>query len=156
MGSQRLLNDAQQRHLSISCQHIDRRLCEAGEILRETESPSPFPRHIPDVTPEQARVIADHMQRIREQLLLALAWEGLKPEPAEIPASHALIVMMAFIDITIEEMKPGPMRGCGAVSEEAAAGLNNVVRDLRAVTQGMEQYIRQEFGVNRKGIRSRG
>ena len=148
MQSHRLLNDAQQRHLAISCQHIDRLLCDAEHILHETTSPSPFPRHIIDVTPAQVRALEDHIRRLREQLVRTLAWQGMKPEPAEIPATRSLLVLTTFIDIAIEELKPKYMRGSGSVSEEAAAELNGVVYELRSVAQSMERYIRQEFGTN--------
>ena len=148
MRSQELLTDTQQRHLSISCQHIDRLLCDAEHILHEAASPSPFHRHVIDVTPAQTRALEDHIRRIREQLLRTLAWQKMKPEPSDIPATRALLVLMTFIDITIEELKPKYMRGSGSVSQEAADELNGVVYELSSAAQSMERYIRQEFGTN--------
>lgn len=148
MRSRELLNEAQLRHLSISCQHIDKLLTDAERILHEAASPSPFPRHIIDVTPAQTRALEDHIRRIREQLLRTLAWQQMKPEPSDIPATRALLVLMTFIDITIEELKPGYMRGSGTVSQEAADELNGVAYELRSAAQSMERYIRQEFGTN--------
>jgi GTP-binding protein EngB required for normal cell division len=148
MRSREPLNEAQLRHLSISCQHIDKLLTDAEHILHEAASPSPFPRHIIDVTPAQTRALEDHIRRIREQLLRTLAWQQMKPEASDVPATRALLVLMTFIDITIEELKPNYMRGSGPVSQEAADELNGVVYELRSAAQSMERYIRQEFGTN--------
>lgn len=142
------LNEAQQRRLSITCQHIDRLLGDVERILYETASKSPFPHHVVNVTPAQTRVLEDHIRRVREQLLRALAWQDLHPDPPDIPATRAMLSHLAFIDIAIEELKPGYMRGSGAIPEGAADELNGVVHELRSVVQGMERYIRQEFGTN--------
>ncbi len=142
------LSDAQRRRLAVTCSYIDKLLCEVEQILHETESVSPFPRHVVDVTPAQTRVLEDHIRRIREQLLRALAWQNITPDPPEIPATRAALTHLAFVDIAIEELKPSYMRGSGAVTDDVAAELNGVVHELRSVAQSMERYLRQELGTN--------
>ena len=142
------LNEAQQRRLSVTCQYIDKLLGDVEQILHEAASKSPFPRHVVNVTPAQTRVLEDYIRRVREQLLRALAWQDLQPEPPDIPATRAILSHLAFVDIAIEELKPNYMRGSGAVLEGAASELNGVVHELRSVVEGMERYIRQEFGAN--------
>jgi GTPase Era involved in 16S rRNA processing len=142
------LNEAQRRRLAVTCSYIDKLLREVEQILHETASKSPFPRHIVDVTPAQTRVLEDHIRRIREQLLRALAWQNIAPEPPEIPATRAALTHLAFVDIAIEELKPGYMRGSGAVPNVVAEELNGVVHELRSVAQSMESYLRQELGTN--------
>jgi len=142
------LNEAQLRRLGVTCAYIDKLLCELEQILHETASTSPFPRHVVDVTPAQTRVLEDHIRRIREQLLRALAWQNITPDPPEIPATRAALTHLAFVDIAIEELKPSYMRGSGAVPDDVAEELNGVVHELRSVAQGMERYLRQELGTN--------
>ncbi len=142
------LNEAQQRRLSVTCAYIDKLLSEVEQILHETSSKSPFPRHVVDVTPAQTRVLEDHIQHIREQLLRALAWQNITPEAPEIPTTRAALTHLAFIDIAIEELKPNYMRGSGSVPEGVAEELNGVVHELRSVTQNMQRYLRQELGTN--------
>lgn len=142
------LNEAQRRRLAVTCSYIDKLLCEVEEILHETASTSPFPRHVVDVTPAQTRVVEDHIRRIREQLLRALAWQNIVPDPPEIPATRAALTHLAFVDIAIEELKPSYMRGSGAVPDDVAGELNGVVHELRSVAQSMERYLRQELGTN--------
>jgi GTPase Era involved in 16S rRNA processing len=142
------LNEAHRRRLSVTCSYIDRLLREVEEIFHEAASKSPFPRHVVDVTPAQTRVLEDHIRRIREQLLRALAWQNIVPDPPEIPATRAALTHLAFVDIAIEELKPSYMRGSGTVPDGVAEELNGVVHELRSVTQSMERYLRQELGIN--------
>ena len=142
------LNEAQRRRLSVTCSYVDKLLREVEEILHEVASKSPFPRHVVDVTPAQTRVLEDHIRRIREQLLRALAWQNIAPEPSEIPATRAALTHLAFVDIAIEELKPSYMRGSGTVPDDVAEELNGVVHELRSVAQSMERYLRQELGTN--------
>ena len=148
MSSPVQLNEAQQRRLSITCQYIDKLLGDVEQILHEAASKSPFPRHVVDVTPAQTRVLEDYIRRVREQLLRALAWQGLHPQPPGIPAARAILSHLAFVDIAIEELKPSYMRGSGAVPEGAVDELNGVVHELRSAVQGMERYMRRELGAN--------
>ncbi len=142
------LNETQQRRLIITCQYIDKLLIDIEHVLHSTASKSPFPRYVIDITPAQARVIEDHIRRLRSQLLRALEWQHMKPEPAEIPATRSIKVDLTFIDIAIEELKPSYMRGCGAVLEDAVDDLNGVVHELRSLAGSMERYLRQELGTN--------
>ena len=141
-------NEAQRRRLAVTCSYIDKLLCEVEHILHETASKSPFPRHVVDITPAQTRVVEDHIGRIREQLLRALAWQSIAPDPPEIPATRAALTHLAFVDIAIEELKPSYMRGSGTVPDEVAEELSGVVHELRSVAQSMERYLRQELGIN--------
>ncbi len=145
------LNEAQRRRLSVTCEYIDRLLGDVEEILLEDFSLSPFPRHVVDLTAEQRRKLDEHIGRVREQLLRTLAWQGLKPEPAEIPASRAVLTHLNFIDIAIEELRPRYMRGSGALAEGVAEELNRAADELRAVAQGMEQYLRRELAARTPG-----
>lgn len=142
------LNDAQLRRLSVTCEYIDKLLRDVEHILHEATSPSPFPRHVIDLTPAQTRVLEDHIRQIRKQLLHTLSWQHMKPEPPDIPATRALLTNLAFIDIAIEELKPSYMRGSGPVPEDAASELTGVVYELRSVVKSMERYMRQELGTN--------
>jgi GTPase Era involved in 16S rRNA processing len=144
----RELNDAQQRRLGVTCKYIDKLLCDVEHTLHQAASPSPFPRYVIDIVPAQTRVLEDHIRSLREQLLRTLAWQHMKPDPPDIPATRSVLTDLAFIDIAIEELKPSYMRGSGSLSEEASNELSGVVHELRAVCQSMERYLRQELGIN--------
>lgn len=142
------LNDAQRRRLSVTCKYIDKLLCDIEQALHSAESTSPFARHVVDIAPAQARVIEDHIGRLRSQLLRTLDWQNMKPDPPEIPVTRSVMVDLAFVDIAIEELRPSYMRGCGAVPEDAVGELNGVVHELRSLVGSMERYLRQDLGAN--------
>ncbi len=143
-----ILNDAQQRHLSISCKYIDGLLCDIEHALHAGESQSPFPHYVADVTPAQARFIEDHIRRLRAQLLKTLDWQHMKPDPPEIPVSRLVITDLGFVEIAVDELRPRDMRGYGAVAESAIGGLNQVVDELRALVRSMTHSLREELGLN--------
>lgn len=139
------LNEHQKRRLRISCQYIDKLLSDISDILHATVSRSPFPRYIVDLTPAQIRVLEDYIARFRAQLVRAIAWQNMKPEPPDIPAAHAVLTNLSFVDIAAEELKPNYMKGFGPVPEDAVQELNGVVYELRSLVTGMERYLKQEL-----------
>lgn len=139
------LNEHQKRRLRISCQYIDKLLSDISDILLAATSRSPFPRYVVDLTPAQIRVLEDYIGRFRAQLVRTIAWQHMKPEPPDIPATHAVLTNLSFVDIAAEELKPNYMRGFGPVPEDAVQELNGVVYELRSLVTGMERYLKQEL-----------
>ncbi|MGD0446322.1 MAG: dynamin family protein [Edaphobacter sp.] len=139
------LNENQQTRLRITCRHIDKLLSNIEDILHAATSHSPFPRYIVGLNPAQIRVVEDHIRRLRSQLVRTIAWQNMKPEPPDIPATRAILAHLTFVDIAIEELKPSYMRGSGAVPEDAVGELNGVVHELRSLASGMEHYLKQEL-----------
>jgi len=139
------LNEKQKFRLRITCQYIDKLLGDLDHVLHAATSQSPFPRYIVDMTPAQIRVLEDYSRRFRSQLLRTIAWQQMKPEPPNIPASRAVLTNLAFVDIAVEELKPSYMRGSGEVPEDAVNELNGIVHELRALITVMECYLKQEF-----------
>src|ERR1700733_13333076 len=142
------LNQAQRLRLSVSCQYIDRLLGDVEKILHTASSHSPFGKYIEDISPVQARVLEDYIHRLRGQLLRSLAWQQLEPVDPTIPATHAILTNLSFIDIAVEELRPRHMRGSGVLNDHVAGELNGVVHELRSLLEGMSRYLRQEMGTN--------
>lgn len=139
------LNEHQKTRLRITCRYIDKLLGDVENILHAAESHSPFPHYVVDVNPAQIRVLEDYIRRFRSQLVQTIAWQNMKPEPPEIPATRAVLANLAFIDIAVEELKPSYMRGSGPVPEDAIKELNGAVHELRSLITGMERYLKQEL-----------
>jgi hypothetical protein len=140
------LNDPQQRHLRVSCEYVDRLLCDIESVLHIAASKSPFPRYVVDITAAQSQVIEGHIHRLRSQLMRTLAWQGMQPQPPEIPATRAIATDLSFIEIAVEEMRPRHMLGYGVVPEDAVSELNGVIDDLQNQVSGMQRYMREELG----------
>ena len=139
------LNEYQKSRLRITCHYIDRLLADVEDVLHAATSQSPFPRFAVDVSPAQIRVLEDYIRRFRSELVHAIAWQHLKPEPPDIPATRAVLTNLAFVDIALEELKPSYMRGYGPVPEDAVSELNGVIHELRSLVTGMEHYLKQEL-----------
>lgn len=139
------LNEHQSTRLRITCQYIDKLLSDVADVLHAASSPSPFPRYVVDINPAQVRVLEDYIRRFRGQLVQTIAWQNMKPEPPEIPATRAVLTNLAFVDIAVEELKPRYMRGSGEVPGDAVDELNGVVHELRSLITGMERYLKQEL-----------
>ncbi|MGA3079745.1 MAG: hypothetical protein ABSD44_00015 [Terracidiphilus sp.] len=145
------LNEPQQRRLISTCKYIDKLLGDIEAALHSAASQSPFPHYVIDVTPAQTREIEDHIRHLRAQLLRTLAWQRMKPEPPEIPVSRVITVDLAFIEISIEELKPRHLRGCGAVPADAVEQLNAEIHELLSLVKSMESYLRKESGAALEG-----
>src|ERR1700728_3954123 len=137
------LNEHQQSRLRVTCQYIDKLLGDIEDILHAATSSSPFPRYMVDLNPAQVRLMADHIRRLRSQLIHSLKWQQMTPSPPEIRATRAVLTNLNFVDIAIEELKPHYMRGFGAVPDDAVSELNGVVHELRALISGMERYVQE-------------
>jgi len=135
------LNDSQQRTLLISCKHMDALLLDIEDVLNSARSNSVFPRYIQDVAPVQRKTIEDHIARIRVQLLRVLAGQAIEAGKPRITASHAIHNALTFVEVAIEELSPGRMRGYGPVSETGASDLNGVMQDLQSVVQQLHSYV---------------
>jgi len=137
------LNDSQQRNLRISCEHMDRLLKDVEDTLNPARSKSVFQKYIQDITPIQRKTIEDYLARIRAQLLRVLAGESIEVEKPRITASHAIHTVLTFVEIAIEELSPGRMRGYGEVTERGAADLNGVMQELQSIVQQLHSYVLQ-------------
>lgn len=142
------LNEHQKTRLRITCQYIDKLLSDVEDILHASTSPSPFPRYVVDISPAQIRVLEDYIRRFRSQLVQTIKWQDMKPEPPDIPATRSVLTHLAFVDIAVEELKPGYMRGSGTVPDDAIQELNGAVHELRSLITGMERYLKQELTTN--------
>jgi hypothetical protein len=142
------LNEPQKRRLSVTCEYVDKLLQDVEQVLASGSSKSPFPRYLPDVSPEQAQALEGYISDLRTALLRALAWQQMQPREADIPASRAVLINLNYIGIAIEELKPRYMRGAGSVPEDAVDELNRVVVDLRTAAESMERYLLRELGAH--------
>lgn len=145
------LTENHRRRLRIHCAHIDKLLTDIEAILHSSEGLSVFPRYLPDLAPPQVRTIESYIRQLRTQLLDVLAWQGMVPESPTIPASRAVGVNLAFIEIAIEELKPKYMRGSGTIPEEAVVGLNGVVQELNSVALRLSRYVAAELNESLQG-----
>ncbi len=136
-----LLNSAQQRRLRITCEYIDKLLSDIENGLYSSESKSPFPRYVPDISPLQRKIIEDYIARIRKRLVSALDAEGIERNPPSIPLSRSIHVAATFMDISIQELHPKYMRGYGELATAAEAELNGIAGELADIVAKLDQVL---------------
>ncbi|MCX6543460.1 MAG: hypothetical protein NTV05_03485 [Acidobacteria bacterium] len=100
------LNEPQQRHLLVSCQHIDTLLSSIEAVLSASRSSSPFPRYRTALTPVQARLAANYLARIRSRLVRVLEREGIPIPPPQVDTLFAIRTALTFADNAVEELRP--------------------------------------------------
>ena len=108
---QESLNSSQARNLLITCQHIDKLLADMEDALEGSGDRMAFPHYIADLAPAQTKVIRDYIARIRSQLTRVLDGQGIARPQASIPVTRSLHVVVPFIQIAVEELRPRHMRG---------------------------------------------
>lgn len=137
------LNEGQRRHLLANLQYADKLLAEIEGILAAAQSRSAFPKYRLDVTPAQARVVADYIARLRSQMLRALRNLGAEPPEPQLAALHSIRVTLGFVDIALEECRPKRMKGYGALPADRLAELDGMVDELQNLVEQLDAYLSQ-------------
>lgn len=145
-GSEKQLNENQQRHLRVSCEYVDKLLSEVEGILNSSTSKAAFPRYVSQISPVSRRTIEDYISRIRAQLLRILDGQSIPREKPTIPDVRAIYVTLGAIDIALDELKPRNMRGYGDVPEKVALDLNGIVGELQGLILRLTRYVLQGEG----------
>lgn len=140
-GPDNSLNANHRRRLTVTCQYIDKLLADIESTLQTSESQMAFPRHVPDLSPQQRRVAEDYIRRIRAQLIRVLDGQNIDRPPADIPESRSLHANLTFVDIAAEELKPEYMRGYGEIPSESAVELNGIAGELKALVQELDHFL---------------
>ena len=138
------LNEPQQRHLLVSCRHVDTLLSSIEAILSASRSSSPFPRYRTALTPVQARLAADYLARIRSRLVHVLESQGIPIPPPQVDALYAIRTTLTFADNAVEELRPEYMRGYGNMPGAVQADMDGVVDELRTVLLRLDEYLAQD------------
>jgi len=142
------LNSNHERRLSVTCRYIDKLLADMESILNVSSSKLAFPQYAPDLTSAQRRVVEDYISRIRAQLIRVLDGQNIERPPADIPVARSLHSTLAFVDITVEELRPEYIRGYGEVPPQAAVELNSIAGELQCLVRQLDQYLMRSADEN--------
>jgi GTP-binding protein EngB required for normal cell division len=135
------LKESQRRHISATCQYVDRALTDLEAVVAASSSGSPFARYVDDLTPAQKRLLSDYCAGIRAQMLRVLRGLGIAPGETMISARHAIRTGVAYVEIALEELKPRHMRGYGEVPPDIAPELNGLVYELQALVDRLDRAL---------------
>ena len=140
-GPNNSLNANHRRRLTVTCQYIDKLLADMETTLHVSQSRMAFPHYVPDLSPQQRRVVEDYIRRIRAQLIRVLDGQDIERPPADIPESRSLHTNLTFVDIAAEELKPEYMRGYGEVPSQSAVELNGIAGELKGLVKQLDQFL---------------
>ncbi len=135
------LTENHERGLLASVQYAAQLIRQCEEILAASDRPSPLNRYTGGVTPPQRKIVADYLHRLHQQLLGFLDAAGIAPPAARISAVHALHNAMMFVENALEEMRPGYLRGYGAVSPDAEQLLDGAASEMQAQVREIENFL---------------
>lgn len=131
MDQQIDLNEHHRRRLLVSCQYVDRLLADIESVLAADTSLSPFPKYVQDLGPAEKQLAQAHVAEVRSQLVRLLQSRDVAiPEPT-ISARHSILTSLAYIDIAVEELKPGYLGGYGKVPKALAPELQSSVEEVQ-------------------------
>jgi GTP-binding protein EngB required for normal cell division len=135
------LTENHERGLLASVQYAAQLIRQCEEILAASDRPSPLNRYTGGLTPPQRKIVEDYLHRLHQQLLRFLDAAGIAPPAARISAVHALHNAMMFVENALEEMRPGYLRGYGAVSPDAEQLLDGAVSEMQAQVREIESFL---------------
>lgn len=140
-GSVSRLNEYQGRHLRVTCEYVDKLLCEIEAILNSSASKAAFPKYVARLSPAARQAIEDYVAQIRAQLLRILDSQGVPRQEPSIPDVRAIYVNLSSIDIALDELQSKHMRGYGAVPENVAWYLDGVVEEVQGLVSQVCRYL---------------
>lgn len=143
-------NEAQQRRILANAEHADRLLADIENILAGSEGGRLFPKHIPDVTLQQALLIRSTISLFRRQLGRFLQAAGIDSESRRrrFGALHSILVTLAFVRIAMQEMSPEHLRGYGGLDAESETMLRGLANQLESLVATLEAELRSGEGAD--------
>ncbi len=146
-----ILNEAESRSILYGFLDLHRPMAGLEALLRSGDSPSAFSEYVNDLSPTEARVLRDHVARIRTAKLGHL-------EELEIPlAIHRMSVRWAIqtglgsISIAVAELRPSRLRGYGELGQEAHSRMTKICEDLDRLVDHVLTYLRRGLGSDIQG-----
>lgn len=125
------LNPNQVRAVLARFTHVDQLLGSIEQVARSESSP--FAGKRGDLSPDEERLVLSFVAQARRRMLAALDRLGVpRPEPT-VSARWSAQTALSFADIALAELGPGDLKGYGDLDLEAAAELDALVTDLRAL-----------------------
>src|SRR5471032_114331 len=132
------LNEHQQRHLSATCQYIERQLSDLEAILATTEPASTFTRYLDDLTDEQKARLRHDCTSIRAELGRVLASLGIDADTTKVSSRHSMRAALTLMEVAIEELKPRHMKQYGPMTANIEPQLNGLVLELQTAVQRLD------------------
>jgi GTP-binding protein EngB required for normal cell division len=136
-----VLNENQVRRIVSTFVHVDdllRSVIEATHL-----DGSPFARHRPDVTTDEARLLRSFVSSARARMLAALDHLGIPRPEQNLSARRSASTALLFAEISLSELDRGSMRGYGTLDEAAGAEVTALAADLQEIMRRGSALLRE-------------
>jgi GTP-binding protein EngB required for normal cell division len=136
------LNENHRRSLSVLVRHVAKLLDEIDRLLFAARRPSPFNRLVSDVSPAQAGVIRDYVDKVRRTLLAAAERHRLDVAGSPLDVRHAIDVQATMASIAVEDSRPSRLRGYGALDPSVAEDVDRTCDEVDRALREMQTFVR--------------
>lgn len=136
------LNENQRRSLSVLVRHVAKLLEEIDRLLDAARRPSPFNRLVSDVTPAQAGVVRDYVDKARRALLAAAGRHRLDVAGSPLDVRHAIDIQAVMASIAVEESRPKRLRGYGTLDPSVAEEVDRTCDEIDRALRELQVFVR--------------
>jgi GTP-binding protein EngB required for normal cell division len=140
------LNSSQKLRLLSGFQYADKLLDDIESILDASASKPAFPRYKPDVSPAQAKIVRDYIERIRSQMVRVLDSQGISPPEPQFGSVHSIRITLGFAGIAFDECRAKVLGGYGEMPGSIIPEINGLVGEMKGLVEKLDAYLSQGLG----------
>jgi GTP-binding protein EngB required for normal cell division len=140
------LNSSQKLRLLSGFQYADKLLADIESILDASASKPAFPRYQPDLSPAQAKIVRDYIERIRSEMVRVLESQGVfLPEP-QFGSVRSIRITLGFAGIAFDECRAKALSGYGELPDSVIPEINGLVGEMKGLVEKLDGYLSQGLG----------
>jgi GTP-binding protein EngB required for normal cell division len=136
-------NEPQRSRILACVSTMDKLLVSVEEILAASSSEA-FPKYKNPLTPVQVRTTRDYIKRLRQQITHVLKDVEISLPPAKFDSTHSIRVSLQFVEIAIEELAPGRLKGYGEPPPTLLRRLSGGLQEMKGIVRQIDSYLIQQ------------
>jgi len=125
-----MLSPTQKHALLSTFLHIESRLSEMEPLLTQGKRSSPLGQHVNDLSPGEAKAVADCFARIRSIMLACLEKHRIPLEFRRVGLRWALQTSMMSLSVAVADVGPERLRGSGDLDEAGRREVASIQQEL--------------------------
>lgn len=145
------LNENHKRKILSTIQYADELLSESLNLLGATGG-ALRPRFVRDVSASESHWVESYAGKIREQMSRLLERFEITVSSPNTLSSWALRTKLMSLDIALEDLYPGQMRGYGEMDPGAAGDLTWTLQEVRRLVSQLLAFLAEASGAQEKRL----
>ncbi|PWK89739.1 dynamin family protein [Fulvimonas soli] len=153
-----MLTENQRQHILNLLSHIEHEVQDGLRALTEQDPQALFPRYADPPEPRRVAALRAHLERLRSAMRRFMDAHGMaRPNLPAVDASWAFETRMALARNAVYDLRPGYMRGYGALDEEGERDCRALAAELGLLLDDIGRELRRQplelpAGVDRGGL----